>query len=310
MQFRLPPAFCLSKDVAQALALHSPVVALESTVITHGLPYPENLKLAQDMEEEVRKQSCVPATIAVVDGVVHIGAQVGELARLAQDHNVHKISTRDFAPAIAHGWNGGTTVAGTLFAASKVGIRVFATGGIGGVHRHPAGDVSADLPQLARTQMIVVCAGAKAILDLPATLEYLETFAIPVIGYRTDTFPAFYATSSELPVSVRVDTPAEAAEIAHTHWEIGNTSAVLVVQPAPEDLAMPIDEVDEAIQAALQESERLGLRGQAVTPFLLGRVSELTHGESLQANLGLLRNNARLAAAIARELGQAQIVLA
>jgi pseudouridine-5'-phosphate glycosidase len=304
MEKELPPKFQLSEDILHALSVGSPVVALESTVITHGLPHPENLALAGDMEREVRENGAVPATIALLDGSVHIGLQPSQLARLAGDKDVHKISVRDFATAIAMGWSGGTTVAGTMLAASLAGIRVFATGGIGGVHRQPPNDISADLPQLSKTPMIVVCAGAKAILDLPATIEYLETQAVPVIGYRTDEFPAFYSLSSGLPVSARADSPNDVVSIARTHWGLGLRSAVLVVQPPPEDLAIPNEKIEGFIQQALDEAQARQVRGQAVTPFLLGRVSELTGGASLKVNLALLRNNARLAARITLELSR------
>jgi pseudouridine-5'-phosphate glycosidase len=299
-----PKTFQLSDDVAVALASELPVVALESTVITHGLPHPENLTLAEDMEREVQKHGAVPATVAVLDGYVRVGLLPAQLARLAQDQGVHKISARDFAPAIAHGWSGGTTVAGTMLAASMAGIRVFATGGIGGVHRYPAFDISADLPQLSKTAMIVVCAGAKAILDLPATLEYLETHAVPVVGYQVDEFPAFYSLSSGLPVSVRADSAGEVVSIARAHWELGLSSAVLVVQAPPEELAIPNQDVEGFIKQALEEAKVRLVRGQAMTPFLLSRVSELTGGTSLEVNLALLRNNARLAAIIALELNR------
>jgi pseudouridine-5'-phosphate glycosidase len=301
-------------EIVRALNIGLPVVALESTVITHGLPYPQNVMLASDMETEVRDEQAVPATIAVLDGRIRVGLSPDEVKRLGHDQNVHKISTRDFAPAIAQGWDGGTTVAATILAAHRVGIQVFATGGIGGVHRTagvPAGfnhDVSADLPTLAQIPMIVVCAGAKAILDLPATLEYLETFAVPVVGYGTDKFPAFYSPDSGLPVSVRADTPGEVASIARAHWELGMPGAVLVVQPPPQEVAMPLEAVNAAIEQALYEAGISGLRGQAVTPFLLERVADLTHGSSLQANLGLLRNNARLAAKIARQFQKLRAV--
>jgi pseudouridine-5'-phosphate glycosidase len=217
---------------------------------------------------------------------------------------VHKISSRDFGAAIVKKWSGGTTVAGTLMAAHAVGIRVFATGGIGGVHRGANHDVSADLAQLAGTPLIVVCAGAKAILDLPATLEYLETFSVPVVGYCTNEFPAFYSRSSGLKVSVRVDSPREAAEIACAHWDLGFKSALLVANPPPEGHNLPREAVDGAIHTALAEAELQGIRGQDVTPFLLARVSELTSRASLEANLELLKNNAHLAADIALALGE------
>lgn len=279
-----------------------PIVALESTVISHGLPYPENRSLAQDMEMEVRQREATPATIAVLDGSIHVGINADELERLSKGENVRKVSTRDFAPAVVNNWSGGTTVAATLQAAHTVGIRVFATGGIGGIHRQPTFDISADLTQLARTPMVVVCAGAKAILDLPATLEYLETAAIPVVGYQTDEFPAFYSQLSGLKTSVRADSAEIAAEIARAHWDLGMQSAILVAVPPPRDAALPNEMMDDAIKQALQDAERRGVRGQAVTPFLLQRVSDLTGGASLRANLALLRNNARVAAEIACHL--------
>jgi pseudouridine-5'-phosphate glycosidase len=304
MPDRFPSAYNLSSEILQALQTNQPVVALESTVITHGLPFPKNLRLAQEMEHEVRNYGATPATIAVLDGGVCVGLSQEQLQRIAVEDGLLKISSRDFAQAIAEQRSGGTTVAGTLVAAHAVGIRVLATGGIGGVHRQAPYDVSADLHSLARTPLVVVCAGAKAILDLPATLEVLETLGVPVVGYRTDEFPAFYSLSSGLPLSVRADSPAKAVQIAKAHWELGLSSAVLVVQPPPEATALEAPVVESAIQQALQEAQKAGIHGQAVTPFLLKRVSELTHGTSLQANLDLLKNNARLAAQIALELSQ------
>lgn len=298
----------ITPEVTLALEEGLPVVALESTVITHGLPYPQNREVAQEMETEVRRQRAIPATIALLDGRVHVGITPDELERLARAgdpanlHTLHKISRRDYAPAIAMGWSGGTTVAGTMVAAHAAGIRVFATGGIGGVHRRPSYDISADLPELKRTPMVVVCAGAKAILDLDATLEYLETAAVPVVGYRTDEFPAFYSTTSGLPVSVRTETPREIAAIALAHWSLESAGAVLVANPPPDSSALPMADVDAAIEHALADAEDQGVRGQAVTPFLLARVSDLTGGASLRANLDLLRSNARLAAQVAVEI--------
>jgi pseudouridine-5'-phosphate glycosidase len=292
----------LAEEVRQAVKLGSPVVALESTVITHGLPYPQNLQLAKDMEAEVRQHGALPATVGVVDGQVFVGLDAGQLAALAQGEGLVKVSVRDYGPAMALGLSGGTTVAGTLRAAHLAGLRIFATGGIGGVHRQAPFDVSADLVQLARTPLVVVCAGAKAILDLPATLEVLETYGVPVIGYQTDEFPAFYSRSSGLPVSARVDTPEQVALVAQAHRALGMTSAVLVCVPPPEDDALPAEQVNGAIEQALAEAQEAHIRGQQVTPFLLRRVSELTHGSSLRANLALLRNNARVAAQIAKFL--------
>lgn len=292
----------LNPAVRQALETNQPLVSLESTVITHGLPYPQNLALARDMEAEVTSNKAVPATIAVLKGVVHVGLTSDELDMLAMSEEMVKVSSRDFAPAILHKRSGGTTVAGTLLIARAVGLQVFATGGIGGVHRGSQIDVSTDLTMLGQTPLVVVCAGAKAILDLPATLEKLETLGVPVVGYQTDEFPAFYSRTSGLPVSTRADSPEEVAAIARLHWKIGMNSAVLVVQPPPEDAAMQGQDVEDAIREALEESERKNIRGQAVTPFLLKQVSELTHGSSLQANLALLLNNARLAAQVAKFL--------
>ena len=257
------------------------------------------------MEAVIRQAGAIPATIAILDGVVRIGVEPDELERLAQENvsvAFHKISARDFGPAIAGRWSGGTTVAGTLLAARCAGLRVFATGGIGGVHRQPAYDVSADLGQLACSPLVVVCAGAKAILDLDATLEYLETCSVPVIGYQTDEFPAFYSRTSGLKTSARADTPEQAAEIARAHWQMGMPGAVLVTVPPPEQSALPAEIVEEAVNQALAEAQAQRVRGQAVTPFLLERVSQLTHGNSLTANLDLLKNNARVAAEIALRL--------
>jgi len=295
----LPNYYRLEPEVARALERGAAIVALESTVIAHGLPYPENIHLAQEMEVEVRQQGAVPATIAVLDGLIHIGLNITQLESLAAGRGLSKVSPRDFGRLLATKGSGGTTVAGTLFAAHTAGIQVFATGGIGGVHRQPAYDVSADLPQLAAAPLIVVCAGAKAILDLPATLEYLETHGVPVIGYQTDVFPAFYSRSSGLPTSARADSVEEVIQQARAHWGLGLHSALLVAVPPPLEVALPEEDVREAIDQALKEARQERVRGQQVTPFLLGRVNELTRRASLRANLGLLRNNARLAGQIA-----------
>lgn len=294
-----PHHFLCSEEVGRALRMGQPVVALESTVITHGLPHPENLQLARDMEDTVRQNGAVPATIALLYGKVRVGLTPDLLHQLAAEPHPVKISRRDFAAAILRQASGGTTVAGTMFVAAQSGIRVFATGGIGGVHREGRFDISTDLHALADTPMIVVCAGAKAILDLPATLEYLETMSTPVIGYGTDEFPAFYSRESGLNVSARLDSPSAIAEFARTHWELGFRSAVLVANPIPAAAAIPMSEIEPILQQASDEAQKAGVHGQAVTPFLLQRVAELTGGKSLQANLALLLNNARLAAEIA-----------
>lgn len=293
-----------SPEVSKARELKAPLVALETTVVTHGLPYPQNVQLAQDMEAQVRSHGAVPATIAVLKGKIQVGLSEEQLDNLIKQKYLRKISRRDYAPALARKESGGTTVAGTLIATQAADIQVFATGGIGGVHRTPAFDISTDLPELARTPVIVVCAGAKAILDLPATLEYLETLGVPVVGYQTDEFPAFYSLSSGLPVSVRCDTPEEVADLAKAHWGLGINSALLVVVPPPTEVALPVEEVARAIDQALSEAEEQGLRGQEMTPFLLGRVSELSGQASLKANLGLLLNNARVAAEISVAMAQ------
>ena len=299
----------LADAVKDAVGRSRPVTALESTVITHGLPYPENKKIALEMEQQVRGTGAIPATVAVLDGMIKVGISGEELEKLASSPGLQKISSRDLGAAVAKNWSGGTTVAGTMVAAQMAGIQVFATGGIGGVHRAVEGvsyDISADLKSLASIRMIVVCAGAKAILDLPATVEYLETNSVPVVGYRTDEFPAFYSRSSGSGVSVRADSPEEVVEIALAHWGVGAQSALLVVNPLPEDEAVPAEEIEEAVQKALGEIDERGISGQAVTPFLLARVSELTGGHSLESNLVLLRNNARLGGEIATAMSAIQ----
>lgn len=301
----LPPTFKVSPEVGAALQSGQPVVALESTVITHGLPYPENLSLAQEMEQEVRTEGALPATIAIIHGQICIGLTPDDLAVLSQAKQVRKISTRDFGPAMVQNASGGTTVAATLIVSERTGIRIFATGGIGGVHRQAPFDVSTDLSQLAASPVVVVCAGVKAILDLPATLERLETLGVPVLGYQTDEFPAFYSRESGLPVSARADTPQEAADIAKAHWQIGGKGLLLAVPP-PADSAIPAHQVETHINQALQEAQQQRITGQAVTPFLLNRVSQLSSGASLQANLALLKNNARVAAQVAQHLYQAK----
>ena len=288
--------------MARARQLSLPLVALESAVITHGLPRPENLRLAQGLERMVREHGAVPATVALLDGRVQIGLSAMQMERLAQEDGARKISRRDFGIALARRENGGTTVAATLIAAHLAGIKVFATGGIGGVHRNAPFDVSADLPELARSPLVVVCAGAKSILDLPATLEYLETMGVAVLGYQTDEFPAFYSRESGLAVPACVDSPAEIAAIARAHWNLGLESAILVVQPPPVEVALPLEQMEAIIAQALVEAEAAHIHGAATTPFLLGRVSQLSGGASLQANLALLENNARLAAQVAAAL--------
>jgi pseudouridylate synthase len=302
MSLNLPSSFVLSSEVARALKLGLPAVALESTVITHGLPRPQNLALSEEMETQIRNEGAVPATVALLEGWVKVGLSAVELDQLATVLEPVKVSRRDFSNAIWTGASGGTTVAGTMYAANLAGIKVFATGGIGGVHREHRFDVSTDLQALADTPMIVVCAGAKSILDLPATLEYLETMSVLVIGWQTDEFPAFFSISSHLPVSMRVDSLEEMVDFYRWHEELGSPSSLLVAQPIPSQAAMDRGEIEEAEKHASAEALEKGIRGQALTPFLLKRINELTKGKSLRANLALLSNNARLAAQIARSL--------
>ncbi|MCC6500665.1 MAG: pseudouridine-5'-phosphate glycosidase [Anaerolineales bacterium] len=290
-----------SSDVKRAMRANLPLVALESTVITHGLPRPQNLQLARDMERAVREEGATPATIAFLDGELHIGLNENELERLSNEKEPYKVGPRDFATVIVEEACGGTTVAGTMLACKHAGIKVFATGGIGGVHRESSFDISADLQALATMPMIVVCAGAKAILDLPATLEYLETMGVPVVGYKTDDFPAFYSRESGLEVSVKIESPEDIVEFARAHWGTGLQSAVLVTNPLPAGEAIAKSEMEPLIEKASKEAQEKGIHGKEVTPFLLQRINELTKGKSMRANLALLLNNARLAAHIARE---------
>ena len=284
-------------EISAALSEHCPVVALESAVITHGLPRPINLELARRMQAEVRKANALPAITAVIDGAAHLGLTHEELERLSLDDQAVKISRRDYGWAAAAGRSGGTTVAGAMIMAHSAGVSIFATGGIGGVHRGDAMDVSADLPELAQTPVAVVCSGAKAILDIPRTVEWLETAGVPVIGYQTDEFPSFYSSESGLSVNVRADTPTEVAAILRSHWDVPSAGSVLIAVPCPESDAVPLEEVQEALRQA--ETEARDVTGAALTPFLLSKMSEYTNGRSLGANLSLLRNNAKVAAGIA-----------
>lgn len=289
----------ISPEVKAAIRRRAPVVALETAVVTHGLPYPINLQLAGELEGIVRTSGALPATIGIINGIIHAGLSHEQLVQLSESKQARKISQRDFGSAMATHSDGGTTVAGTAIVAHTAGIHVFATGGIGGIHRGAPFDISADLPVLARTPIVVVCAGAKAILDIPATLEYLETMGVPVLGYQTDHFPAFYSTSSGSPVSQRADSPELVAEIAHAHFNLGLKSAILVTVPPPATAAIPMEEIESQIQAAVQQAHAEGIRGAATTPYLLEKMNLLTSGRSLETNLALLKNNARVAAEIA-----------
>jgi pseudouridine-5'-phosphate glycosidase len=291
----------LSEEVRAARADGTGVVALESTIIAHGMPYPQNLETAELLERRVREVGAVPATIAVIDGRIRIGLGEKELARLAEAKEVLKASRRDLGAAVSGGITAATTVAGTMICANMAGIRIFGTGGIGGVHRggEKSWDVSADLQELARTPVAVVSAGAKAILDLKRTLEYLETMGVPVLGYRTRRFPAFYTPDSGFEVDYRFETAQEIAAALAAQWRLGLTGGAVVANPVPEEYASPAEEIAGAIDAALSEAERRDISGKALTPFLLSRIGELTEGESLRTNIALAENNASLAGEIA-----------
>ena len=295
----------LSPAVAAAISEGKPVIALESTIISHGMPYPQNLETARLCEAEARKNGAEPATVAVIQGQLCAGLTDEELEYLAKaGPNVAKASRRDLPVLIARKADGATTVAATMIVAAMAGIRVFATGGIGGVHRgaETTMDISADLEELAQTPVAVVCAGAKSILDLGLTLEYLETKGVPVIGYRTKTLPAFYTYESDFSVDYRMDTPKEIADAINAQRKIGYPGGMLITDPIPEEYAMPKAVIDAAIEQALKEATEKGIKGKATTPFLLARVCELTGGESLKSNIKLVLNNVALAAQIAAAL--------
>lgn len=294
----------VAPDVAAALARGGAVVALESTIISHGMPYPENLTTARGVEAVVREHGAQPATIALVDGRVRIGLDDDALERLAATGDVAKASRRDLAVLTARRATAGTTVAATMYLAHLAGISVFATGGIGGVHRgaERSFDVSADLTELGMTPVTVVCAGAKSILDLPKTLEVLETEGVPVIGVGTDEFPAFFSRSSGLPVPHRVDSAAELAAVVTAQRALGLRGGILVANPIPAADEVPAAEIGARIEEAIADAERAGVAGKDVTPYLLARITELTGGRSLAANVALIRNNAALAAELATAL--------
>ena len=288
----------LSQDVAAALANGSAIVALESTIISHGMPWPQNVETAELIENEVRAQGATPATIAVIDGILRVGLDAAMLERLGRDKDVVKASSRDLAAAMARQATAGTTVSATMLIADRAGIAVFATGGVGGVHRgaESSFDISADLVELGRTPVAVVCAGVKSILDIAKTLEFLETQRVPVLTFGTDEFPAFYAQSSGLPVDHRFDTPTELAAVIRNHRALGAGTGLLIANPIPAEFAL---DLDSAIADAVAEATARGIGGKALTPFLLARINDISGGSSLAANIALVRNNARLAARIA-----------
>jgi pseudouridine-5'-phosphate glycosidase len=288
------------EEVRAALEAGRPVLALESTIIAHGLPRPRNVEIALRAEAEARSVGVVPATIGIFDGRLCVGLEAAQIEALGTAEGVLKVSRRDLAYALATHRLGATTVCATMLAARQAGIRVFATGGIGGVHRGQSLDVSADLLELARTSVIVVSAGAKAILDLPGTLEVLETQGVPVVGYRTAEFPAFYSRSSGLPLELRAETPQEVVALYRSQRELGLEQGILVANPIPADSEIPRQEIEGFVVEALQEAARQGVVGKRVTPFLLSRVLQLSGGRSLEANVALLLHNVQVACAIAR----------
>lgn len=293
-----------SQEVLEAKKNNRPVVALESTIISHGMPYPQNVQTAKEVEDIIRKNGAVPATIAILDGKIKIGLSDEELELLATRKDIEKASRRDLPYLIATKKNGATTVAATMICAELAGIEVFVTGGIGGVHREAEAtmDVSADLQELAQTNVAVVCAGAKSILDIGLTLEYLETHGVPVVGFGTDVLPAFYTRTSPFQVNFQVENENEAASMIRTKWELGLNGGVVIANPIPETDALEEEFINGVIESALNEAKEKHIAGKNVTPFLLSKVKELTEGKSLEANIALVKNNAEVGSKIAVQL--------
>ncbi|HEX9544077.1 MAG TPA: pseudouridine-5'-phosphate glycosidase [Pyrinomonadaceae bacterium] len=294
----------LNPEVESALLAKKPIVALESTVIAHGLPRPTNLEVARRLEQIVRGAGAVPATIAILDGKLRAGLNDDEIKLLAQAAEIKKVSIRDLPIAVAQKWNSATTVATSTWIAQRAGIKVFATGGIGGVHRGSLPDISADLPALAATPMIVVCSGAKIVLDLAATREWLETQGITVVGYGCDEMPAFYSPHSGLPVDISVNGPSEVVQLFRAQEELKLERALLVTVPVPAEFAVPADELKRTLDAALKQAEEQNISGRELTPFLLSHMAETSAGSTLKANIALLENNARVAAEIANAFAE------
>ena len=296
----------IAPEVRSAVEAGKPVVALESTILSHGMPYPENLTFAAEVERIIRAEGAIPATMAIIDGRMKVGLSAGELELMCKGENVAKVSRRDLPILLATGGTGATTVASTMILASLAGIPVFATGGIGGVHRGATTtmDISADLQELAHTPVAVVCAGAKMILDIGLTLEYLETMGVPVLGYNTDQFPAFYCRRSGFGVDYTAKSAAEIAKIARTKWDLGLAGGMLIGNPVPEEYALDFDEMSAVIDKALAAAEKDHVHGKNITPYLLAHIVEYTGGKSLATNIQLAYNNARLAAKVAVELAK------
>ncbi len=294
----------IGQEVKEALSSNKPVVALESTIISHGMPYPQNVETALKVEEIIRENGAVPATIGIIKGNIIIGLSKEEIDYMGRGKNIAKVSRRDIPYLVAKELDGATTVASTMIIASMAGIKIFATGGIGGVHRgaEKTMDISADLEELAKTNVAVVCAGAKSILDLGLTLEYLETKGVPVLGYQTDELPAFYTRKSGFGVDYRVDTPDELAMILKFKWNMELSGGAVIVNPIPEEYSMDEELINSVIENAVKEAEELGIKGKATTPFLLAKIKEITEGKSLDANIQLVYNNAKLAAQIASKM--------
>lgn len=293
-----------SDEVKKAMEEGKAVVALESTIISHGMPYPQNIETAKACEEIIRKNGAVPATTAIIGGKIKIGLNEEELEFMATSKDIIKASRRDFAYIVSRGLNGATTVASTIIASRLAGIKIFVTGGLGGVHRHAETtfDISRDLEELASNDIMIVCAGCKSILDIGLTLEYLETKGVPVFGYQTDSMPAFFTRKSEFKVDYNIKNPKEAAEAAKTQWDLGLTGGILLTNPIPEKDSMDEEKINKAIEEALKEAEEKGINGKETTPFLLSKVLEVTEGKSLEANIALVKNNAKLGAEVAKFL--------
>ena len=293
-----------SYEVKKAMEEGKAVVALESTIISHGMPYPQNIETAKACEEIIRKNGAVPATTAIIGGKIKIGLNEEELEFMATSKDIIKASRRDFAYIVSRGLNGATTVASTIIASRLAGIKIFVTGGLGGVHRHAETtfDISRDLEELASNDIMIVCAGCKSILDIGLTLEYLETKGVPVFGYQTDSMPAFFTRKSEFKVDYNIKNPKEAAEAAKTQWDLGLNGGILLTNPIPEKDSMDEEKINKAIEEALKEAEEKGIHGKETTPFLLSKVLEVTEGKSLEANIALVKNNARLGAEVAKFL--------